>query len=136
MDITSIPFVQTAGIKKTADGKLMLAYEEPAYNHIKTIHAAAQFTLAESASGDTLIKLFPDLIEYVVPLLRESKIKYKKPANGDLFATSTVDQEDVNRFRELFEKKGRAMIDIKVSLENADGVVASVSEFNWFIQKV
>jgi hypothetical protein len=44
------------------------------------LHAGAQFTLAETQSGLYLQTLFPELESQVIAILRESKMRYKKPA--------------------------------------------------------
>ncbi|MCK4671138.1 MAG: DUF4442 domain-containing protein [Candidatus Aegiribacteria sp.] len=41
-------------------------------NHLQTIHASAQFTLAETASGEMLRIELPELVGKVVPIFRDS----------------------------------------------------------------
>lgn len=73
-----IEFVKLVGIEQS-DNDVSLAFKKDVLNHIESIHASAQFTLAETQSGLFLQELFPQLVGKVVPMLRESKIKYKKP---------------------------------------------------------
>ena len=75
MNLTEIPFVKEVGIQKSADGNLGLQFSERVFNHLQTIHASAQFALAETASGEALLALFPDLVDKVIPVLRDSQIR-------------------------------------------------------------
>ena len=54
MDVTKIPFVKKAGVIKSTKGVLELPFDETVQNHLQTIHASAQFALAETASGEIL----------------------------------------------------------------------------------
>ncbi len=103
-------------------------------NHIETIHASAQFTLAETQSGLHLQSLFPELEGNVVPLLRDAQIKYKKPAQEKIFAFSLVDDEAVETFKSQFEKKGRGSLPIEVAIKDINDVLTCHATFTWFIQ--
>ena len=50
MQVTEIPFVKLIGIEQEKNN-LSLRFDSKILNHIKTIHASAQFTLAETQSG-------------------------------------------------------------------------------------
>ena len=56
MDVVKIPYIKLSGIKKE-ENELSLQYKEDVLNHIETIHASAQFLLAETKSGDYLLDL-------------------------------------------------------------------------------
>ncbi len=130
---TDIPFVKYIGIKEN-DKLLSLSMKNNIYNHVETIHAAAQFTLAETESGMHLQTLFPDLKQKVIPLLRDAQIKYKKPAAQKISAYSSVDKEDVAKFKMQFEKKGRALLKIKVEIRDVNDLLTSEAQFLWFVQ--
>jgi len=78
MNITQIPLVKHLGIEQEQN-TLRLKATKSVQNHIETIHAAAQFTLAETQSGVLLQQSFPQFEERVVPLLRYANVKYKHP---------------------------------------------------------
>ena len=65
MDITGIPFNQFIGLRKVAAaaGELALDAAPQYLNHIGTVHAAAQFALAEACCGEYLLSRFADLTE-------------------------------------------------------------------------
>ena len=81
MNVVKIPFVKKTGIIKTENNELILPFTTDTHNHLKTMHASAQFTLAETASGDFLQTSFPELVGKVIPVLREAKVKFKKPVH-------------------------------------------------------
>ncbi len=136
MNLTEIPFVKEIGIQKLADGNLGLPFSERVLNHLQTIHAAAQFALAETASGEMLQILFPDLVGKVVPVIRDSQMKFRKPASKSIVAYPTVPDESVAKFNEQFSKKGRASISVTVEVRDAENTITSTGIFNWFIQGI
>jgi acyl-coenzyme A thioesterase PaaI-like protein len=134
MEITEIPFARTIGLKKAASDVLELHFDESIHNHLQTVAASAQYSLAELASGEHLQKLFPELIGKVVPVLRDSRLKFKKPAQSKVSAFPEVSRKSVCKFTEQFEKKGRALIVIEVSVKDEEGTVTSQGCFTWYVQ--
>ena len=133
MKATDIPFVNHIGIKDEHN-ELSLDFKENVLNHIKTIHASAQFTLAETQSGLHLQKLFPELEGKVLPVLRDAQIKYKKPAQEKIIAFSSANEEATEKFRLQFEKKGRGSLQINVEIKDINDVLTCQAVFTWFIQ--
>jgi acyl-coenzyme A thioesterase PaaI-like protein len=136
MDVTKIPFVEKVGIMRSTNGVLELPFNEDVHNHLQTIHASAQFALAETASGEILQSIFPELVGKVIPVLRESQIKFKKPAIKTISAHPTVSNEAISKFKEQFKKKGRSSISVNVEIKNCENVVTCVSIFKWFVQSI
>ena len=136
MNVIKIPFVEKVGIQKSANGELELPFTKDVHNHLQTIHASAQFTLAETSSGEILQTLFPKLVGKVIPVLRESRIKFKKPANKSICAYPSVSNESRSKFSEQFSKKGRASISVKVVVRDTEGTVTCTGTYNWFVQKI
>jgi acyl-coenzyme A thioesterase PaaI-like protein len=122
--------LELIGVKKET-----LTLSENNQNHIGSMHAGAQFILAETASGVYLSKLFPELQDKIIPLMRESKIKYKKTAVGTITAYVSLASEEKKRFENQFLKKSKATIEVAVTLKNEDRDIVAISTFTWFIQK-
>jgi len=80
-------------------------------------------------------ELFPDLEGKVIPLLRDATIKYKKPAQKKIYAFASVSNENLQKFQELFEKKGRGSVQVEVVVKDIDDVVTAVANFVWFVTK-
>jgi len=135
MKASDIPFAKYVGINED-NGTLSLDFKDNLLNHVKTIHASAQFTLAETDSGIYLQKLFPEFKGKVVPLLREAKIKYKKPALEKITAHSSVSQEEIEKFKNIFDKKKRGTITVTVDIKDINQVTTSQATFTWFVQAI
>jgi acyl-coenzyme A thioesterase PaaI-like protein len=136
MDVTTIPFVEKVGVIISSKGVLELPFNESIQNHLQTIHAGAQFALAETASGEILQRIFPELVGKVVPVLRETQIKYKKPAIKTISAHPTVSDEAISKFKEQFARKGRSSISVNVEIKDSENVVTCIGIFKWFVQSI
>ena len=136
MDINTIPFTKHLGIEIKDEGVLSLEPLSHVENHVGSIHASAQFALAETQSGLFLQTLFPQYEEKVLPLLRNASVKYKHPAIKSIYAHAYVDDLAQEKFIEIFEKKGRASITVMVDVSDEDGTITLSGEFTWFIQRI
>ena len=135
MRVTEIPFVKHLAIEQEGS-QLFLSPNVELENHIGTIHASAQFSLAETQSGLFLQERFTDIEGEVLPLLRSSSVKYKSPATTRLRAVAKVDDEVEHKFREQFRRRGRATIAVEVELFNSSDEVTMMGEFVWFVQSL
>jgi|LGOV01.1.fsa_nt_gb acyl-coenzyme A thioesterase PaaI-like protein len=135
MDVVQIPFVKKVGITQAKDGNLELAFSDDTHNHLATMHASAQFTLAETASGDFLQTLFPELVGKVIPVLRDATVKFKKPAVKKIIAYPSILYEAQEKFNTQFAKKGRASISVNVEIKDIENTVTCVAVYNWFVQR-
>jgi acyl-coenzyme A thioesterase PaaI-like protein len=130
-----LPFANHVGIKAKDNIQLKLENQPHIHNHVGTLHAAAQFTLAETQSGLFLLSLFPEYRDKMNPLLRGSTVKYKNPATTELVATATVLNADKLKFEKQFLKRGRAILTINIELKDRTGLVTMVGSFIWYVQK-
>ena len=135
MKILNLPINQFVKITRD-DNNLTLKLTPQIQNHVGTIHAGAQFILAESASGVYLSELFPDLKDRVIPLLRDSNIKYKKPALNTLRAYVEIEPKELKRFKDQFLKKSKASIKVTVKLKDCDANITAIATFSWIILKI
>ena len=135
MNVTQIPFAKHTGIKQE-ENRLKLEATDVVQNHLGTIHASAQFTLAETQSGLCLQETFPELYGKVIGVLRGSTVKYKNPATTSIYAVANIKEEVKERFLSQYARKGRASIVVGVVLKTYDDVVCMQGEFTWFVHKV
>ena len=136
MDVTQIPFAQHIGIEHKDEGTLKLEPTKAVKNHIQSIHASAQFALAETQSGLYLQEVFPEYMDKVVGLLRGSTVKYKFPAITSIMAKATLSNEAKEKFVIQLERKGIATIDINVTVLDEEDVITMQGMFTWFVQKL
>lgn len=139
MDITQLPFNSFIGIKRTAQPEIgQLKLEDlPQYkNHIETVHASAQFALAEACSGEYLLKHFNESAENYLPVVRRAEVKYRKPAQGKIYANAQVSEEHQREFIEELTKRGRAKINIEVQIVDSENIQTMTAAFEWYVQMI
>lgn len=103
-------------------------------NHVGTMHAGAQFSLIEATSGAAVSSAFLDLLGRAVPLAQGCDMTYRRPARGDVTAEARVSTEDVERVRSELETQGRARFDVRVTLTDAAGTLATEALMRWSIR--
>jgi len=136
MDVTHIPFAKHIGIEYQDKSTLKLNPVDAVQNHIQSIHASAQFTLAETQSGLFLQEVFPEYVGKVIGLLRGSTVKYKSPAMTSIIAKAALDKKIKEKFMMQLERKGRATIDIDVTCMDEENIITMQGVFTWFVQKL
>lgn len=105
-------------------------------NHLGTMHAAAQFALAEAASAECLLREFPALAAAVVPVVRGVTLKYRKPATADLFAFASADDATRQNLAADLASRSAARATVNVELKDAAGTLTFSGQFEWFIAKL
>jgi acyl-coenzyme A thioesterase PaaI-like protein len=138
MNTIEIPFNKFVGIKKT-DNEDQFLLELPASenleNHLGTVHASAQFALAEACSGEFLLKIFEKKANNIIPVVRKVETKFKNPANGKLLASASLvgNKEEII---EKLERKKRVIIPVDIKIMDKDNKITMTAKIDWFIQKI
>jgi acyl-coenzyme A thioesterase PaaI-like protein len=136
--IEKLPFFELVGVKvlvaEVGRGKCKLPFRESLGNHVTTMHAAAQYTLIEAASGAALMASFADMLDDVIPLASGAEVAYRAPALGDCTAEATVDQEDIDRVREELKTNKRAKISVRVNLADSHGTISTEATVMWHMR--
>ena len=136
MDVTKLPFNHFIGLKiSNRDEYLLMLENRPEYlNHLNTVHASAQFALAEATSGYFLLNEFSELTD-IAPVVRKVETKYRKPVTGSVFSKAKFQEISKGEVLDEFNRKERAILKVEVSLfdENDEHVMQSV--FEWFVTK-
>jgi len=138
-DVTALPFNRLVGLQKPQPGQPGLVTLEPHAgheNHLGTVHASAQFSLAEASSGDYLVQHFPQLTTGYRAVPRHVDAKFRRPAQGTLQTTATAAEELVAKFLADLGAKGRAFLEVQVSVSDASGAVTLTGSFEWYVQRV
>ncbi len=138
MNTLDIPFNKFLGLKRVADsGNLLQLEEDPKYsNHLGTVHAGAQFALAEASSGEYLLQRFKEYSEKIIPVVRRAETKYKKPAKGTLYAVATLSDNLAEQAIDRLAIKGRAVFPVSVQVKDVDGNVTMEATIEWFVQAI
>jgi len=135
MNLKDIPFAKLLDISESCSEFLFeLSDNEKYTNHLGTVAAAAQFSLAEFASGQWMINAFPNLATEVIPVLRKSEVKFKKPAIGRVRARAIVSEETRNQFIAELTKRKRALVTVLIEIVNDELEIVMSGAYEWFIQ--
>lgn len=130
---------QALGLREAPPGAahlLEMPFAAVHHNHLGTVHAVAQFGLAEAASAECLLREFPGLAPTVVPVVREVRVKYRQPGRGPLQAYASVAPGSRATLPVELEKSGRAFVDVEVTLKDEAGGTTLHSTFTWFITRI
>ena len=135
MDVSAIPFNRFLGLR-AGDTALTLPADPKYHNHLGTVHAGAQFSLAEAASGQWLLDRFGEAAADYAAVVRHADVKFRRPATGELTAQAGAPPEEAERFPETLTRRGRASIEVRVQILGADGSATLESAFEWFAHRV
>ena len=135
MNITDIPFINLTGLRINQQGVLTQPFDDHTRNHLGTMHAGIQFSLAETASGFHLQQQFPQLADQVIPVLRETRIKYRKPVTEEISAHPQIEDDARERFLRQMNSRKRSTIEVIVTLKDKSGNSVCTGWFTWFVQR-
>ena len=106
-------------------------------NHLQTMHAGAQFSLAEAASAACLQRTFGAALgESLFAVVRSVEVKYRKPATSDLLAYGEPDETTRDCLVEEVVRRGRSSAVILIDLKDRNGTLTFHARFEWFISRV
>ena len=134
MNVSDIPFNRFLGLR-SEESVLTLPADARYENHIGTVHASAQFALAEAASGQWLLDNFGGEAADYLAVVRHVEVKYRRAATGGLTAKTEVVAGEAERFRETLARRGRAVIEVRVQVIGADNGITLEATFEWFAQR-
>lgn len=137
MNVLNLPFNKILLIKKSdlPDSILMLEDREKYQNHLGTMHASAQYALAEASSGEILERNFGDWNGAYFPVVRRVEVKYKSPAKGRLFSTGFIEEDKAQKAKKELSEKGRTLVDVMVKIMDDGRNITFEGRFTWFIAK-
>jgi len=137
MNVLDLPFNKVLLLEKSglADTVLMLEDDVRYQNHLGTVHASAQYALAEASSGEIIERNFGNWNGAYFPVVRRVEVKYKNPGKGRLFSTGFIDADNVLKAKKELSGKGRTLVDVKVKIVDEGMNITLESTFTWFIAK-
>ena len=139
MRATDLAYNRALGIRDAppdAEHLLELPFAPVIQNHLKTVHAAAQFSFAEAASAECLQRRYGRELGEVFAVVRAVEVKYRKPATGDLLAYGVPDNFTCDHLLEEMKTRGRSKAVILIDLKDRSGTLAFHGQFEWFISCV
>jgi len=132
-----IHFSRLLGIQREQHGgRMQLAFSDDVQNHVGSMHASAQFALAEIGSGDLMRQRFPELADKVLAVVRRAEIKYSKAASESLTAYPSINDEDADKLLKRLESKGNGLLSVDVKLKTVAGETVTHAVYHWFVTKL
>jgi acyl-coenzyme A thioesterase PaaI-like protein len=137
MNVLDLPFNKLLIIKKSdvPDTILMLENRVEYQNHLGTVHASAQYALAEATSGEIVERNFGDWQGAYFPVVRKAEVKYKNLAKGKLFSTGFIDTDRAIQATKELSEKGRTLVNVVVKIVDEGRKITFEGTFTWFISK-
>lgn len=138
MHVTDLAINRALGMQLAPQGSdhiVTLPASELLRNHVGSVHASAQFALAEAASGELLLQKLGAAQGQAVAVLRTSSVKFRKPAQGELRAAARFHDTDPEKLLAELESRGRAQVAVLVEVTDTQGVVTMSGQFDWFLQR-
>lgn len=138
--VQHIPFNQLLGMRLEAvradSVEMILPESSHLLNHVGTVHATAQFGLAEATSGAIIVSAFADLLQVdFVPLPVKATATYRRPAQGILKGTVSLSQEQQQEIRVRLAQSGRARIPLSVRVLADQNRAVMELAITWMILK-
>ncbi|MEU4835331.1 DUF4442 domain-containing protein [Streptosporangium sp. NPDC023615] len=132
--LQSVPFARTLGVSfdKVEPGHVIarLADRDDLHNHVGGAHAGVLFSVAETASGATMLSVFGDQLSRATPLVTNATIRYSKIAKGEIVAEARLQatREEVVARLDAGE---RPEFDVLIEIRTADGTPVSEMTVTW-----
>jgi hypothetical protein len=142
MHVTDLAINRTLGMQlaPASNGHILEMPESPlVLNHVGTVHASAQFALAEASSGEFLLRVLAGLAtirpDEVFAVLRTADVKFRKPAHGVLRASARFSDSITDSLLNELASRGRTLTSVFVEVADAQGVVTMTGQYDWFLQR-
>jgi acyl-coenzyme A thioesterase PaaI-like protein len=137
MAIASVPGIERTGVRilelRDRYAKALMPLDEGNTNHVGIMYAGSLFTLGEFAGG--AIHLVSMDFRRFFPIVKEVRIRFRRPALTDVTMEVTMSEQDARRLEAEAEKHGKADYELKLDLKDMQGeTVAEVSGI-WQIRK-
>ena len=135
----AIPMNATVGVQITEVGvgwaEGVCADTAPFRNHLGTIHAGAQFLLAEAVSGAAFAGAFAAQLAEAVPLIEKLETHYVARARGDLKAHAEADAASLPTAHAEYEAEGRARLVLNVSVRDGEDKEVMRAVAHWYLRR-
>ena len=136
----AIPMNATVGVIITDVGVGWATGEcadTPAFhNHLGTIHAGAQFLLAEATSGAAFAGAFAAQIAGGVPLIERLDTHYVGRARGGLSATAQARAEELPVALEAYARDGKARLTVDVTVRDGENKTVMRAVAQWYLRSM
>lgn len=133
---TDLAFNRALGVRDAPPGAehlLELPFGPLVQNHVGTVHAAAQFALAEAAAAERLRRDYAAAAGQALVLVRAVSAKYRAAATGDLLAYARPDDSTREHLLRDLATRSRTKAVVLVELRDRAGTLCFAGTFEWFV---
>lgn len=135
----NIPMNATVGVQITDVGVGWATGEcadtPPFRNHLGTIHAGAQFLLAEAVSGAAFAGAFAYAITEAVPLIEKLETHYVGRAVGNITARAEANPADLPAAYAQYKAEGKARLSLNVLVKDGEDKEVMQAVAHWYIRR-
>lgn len=130
--VGSVPILDAMGVRlvEVAPGRAVAELPpEPNVNHFGVTYAGSLYSAAEMLGGVLALATF-DLdgeLAGFVPLVKESTIRFRRPAMGVVRAETSLSDDEVARVRQDALATGKGEFVLEATLTAADGEVVATT---------
>lgn len=133
----AIPFVERAKLRiiHLERGKVTCEIPlEPNKNHMGSLYAGAQFTLADITGGALFLATFDS--QTTVPTLKNLTMEFVKPATSDLHLSLQLSTQQIADMTEAVEAEGKAHCELEGQLcDRSSEVIAHMKGTFYILSK-
>jgi len=139
--VGSVPILEAMGIRlvEVRSGHAVAELPpEPNVNHFGVTYAGSLFSVAEMLGGVLSLATF-DLegeLAGCVPLVKESTIRFRRPALGVVRATAELSEDEVARVRTDALATGKGEFVLEATLTDAQGEVVATTVGTYQIRRL
>ncbi|ACO46601.2 DUF4442 domain-containing protein [Deinococcus deserti] len=134
----AIPMNATVGVQITDVGvgwaTGQCADTPPFRNHLGTIHAGAQFLLAEAVSGAAFAGAFTAQLNQAVPLIEKLETHYVSRAVGNVVARAEIDPAELPAAHAAYAQEGKARLTLQVSVTDGEAKEVMRAVAHWYLR--
>jgi thioesterase domain-containing protein len=137
----SVPILEAMGIRlvEARPGRAVAELPpEPNVNHFGVTYAGSLFSVAEMLGGVLSLATFDFEGELAgcVPLVKESTIRFRRPALGVVRATAELSEDEVARVRTDALATGKGEFLLEATLTDAQGQVVATTVGTYQVRRL
>jgi thioesterase domain-containing protein len=139
--VASVPILEAMGVRvvEVRPGRAVAELPpEPNVNHFGVTYAGSLFSVAEMLGGLLSLASF-DLegeLAGFVPIIKESTIRFRRPAVGVVRASVELAAAEVGRVRRDALQSGKGEFVLEASLTDADGEVVATTVGTYQVRRL
>jgi thioesterase domain-containing protein len=139
--VGSVPILEAMGIRmlEVRPGRAVAELPpEPNVNHFGVTYAGSLFSVAEMLGGVLSLATFDleDELAGFVPIIKESTIRFRRPALGVVRASVELAADEVERVRRDARQSGKGEFVLEANLTDAGGELVATTVGTYQVRRL